>query len=124
MSVVKINFDHLENAQYVFEMVQNNYSNFDWSGADAEWKTNYEALQSVCKTLDMPFEFYNIETEDDDFYWVAYHDDTIRREIIVMTQYDWLALDFSAPLDVVDLINEIMWEVKRMQIKLLALNDK
>lgn len=118
MSVVKLNYDHLENAQYVYEMVQNNYSSFDWGCENASWEKNSEALWSVCETLDMPFEIYHVETQDDEFYCVAYHDDTIKREIIVMTQYDWLALDFSWPLDVVDIINEIMGEVKRMKINI------
>lgn len=110
MDRVCFEYENLEDAQYVYDIVTNNLSKFDWGWADADWGKNFEALRDVCHTLDLPLEFASLGRGDEDAMVVYTNIDGYK--IILAEENKDLILDYSNPLDVVDIIDELMGRVK------------
>lgn len=124
MSEIRINYPNLDKAQELFDLVKENFLDFDWAGADADWAKNINAVRPILSKLDMPFDIVRI---DDDIQWsryALYYIETIKgnRRIGVLLQEDVeCSFDFSCPLDVVFLLDSFMRDVEQVkeQFKLL-----
>ena len=122
MSEIKIEYKHLEDAQKVYDCVVKHFDDFDYRGADGDWDTNKYATADVVKDLDLPIDIVSITVHndsDEQYDAVMYHQNwPVYNEVVVMTHYDWLVFDYAWPLDVVDMLNEIMGKYKKMKDKL------
>lgn len=122
MSEVKINYEHLKDAQKVYDCVNKHFDDFDYRGADGDRETNKYATAYVVKDLDLPIDIVSITVHNDDdeeYDAVMYHQNwPVYNELVFMTQYDWLMFDYAWPLDVVDMLNEIMGKYHKMKNRL------
>lgn len=104
MSEIKLEYEHLENAQSIFNSVQWYFDEFDW-GEDGDWEKNCKAVMKVIRdNLELEIRVFHMSSGEESWYSLfCYHKKLhtwveLREDMCNECSFYW-------PLDVVSLID-------------------
>lgn len=122
MSNVIFTYPHLENAQKIFEAIQRDYDKFDWSWLGWDWEKNCKATQLVMTDPDVRDQFeanirlFKITWENwESSYSFFYREDRMKTFIDLYPDGCENYFDFSFPLDVINLFDDVVWRAEEMK---------
>lgn len=123
MSKVTLEYEHLENAQAIFNKIQEYYNDFDWTWWwEWDWQKNGQALQAVLyeyneeNNNELPINLWYVTLFDWwEYEWhVVYWEKRLWRRVTLDDVDINCSFDFSSPIDVMAWIDEYCAEINSM----------
>ena len=123
MSKVTLEYEHLENAQAIFNKIQEYYNDFDWTWWwEWDWQKNGQALQAVLYEYneendnELPINLWYVTLFDWwEYEWhVVYWEKRLWRRVTLDDVDINCSFDFSSPIDVMEWIDEYCAEANSM----------
>ena len=113
MSKVILDYPHLEDAQWLYNSIVNRYEKFDWRWPDADWSTNFKALQEVINhdenMYSLSIRLWTVTVEDWSEVKSAYFYDDRISTYVDLNPHDWIdnVFDFESPLDALAVLDDL-----------------
>ena len=125
MSEVKFNYEHIEYAQELFNIVAKHFDWFDWTWVEWDWKKNWLATMKCIREYERELRTFPVEIvyyeQSSDCDWADWYFDVRYYEPRLHTyvscwEVEWIDnhFDYMTPLDVLSLLNDLIDRRKEM----------